>query len=173
MYVDCSGEFAIVIAALLFIGVGALVLLTSCNNSDATDSYDYGAFSSLSDGIGMVENFVKFEKDSTRYKFYIDSYCRAVSQYYNGDGLYWDNYLDEVFSGNKEKCIESIQADSFYFTTTYDETYISDIDYLIRNFKDWAFVGRTYIFNVASRKTIQSGIDLYQDNLNTMWGVAN
>ena len=171
--VDYSGESALGIALLLLLGVGALGVLTSCENPDANNLYD--TYGDVGDMIGFVDDSVQFKEDLTVYEKYMYSYSTAVSHYYQTNQLFWDEYLEEAFYNNKERCIQSIEQDINLLTTLNKEhlPYINDVEYLYNNFGDWATCGSRNILAKSLQKPVGSGIEWYQDIWEFILGLFN
>ena len=174
-YVDYSGESAFGIVLLILLSVGVLGVLTSCDNPDANDIYD--TYGDVGDVLGFVDDSAQFGEDLTVHKKYMYSYSTAVSRYYQTDTneLYWDEYLEEAFSNDKEKCISSIEQDISFLKTINEEhlPYINDVEYLYNNFGDWATHGSRYILAKSLQKPMGSGIEWYQDIWGFVFGFAN
>ena len=173
--VDYSGESALGIALLLLLSIGALGVLTSCENPDANNLYN--TYGDVGDVLGFVDDSVQFGEDLTIYKKYEYSYSMAVSRYYqtNANELYWDEYLEEAFSNDKEKCIDSIEGDIALLRSKNKKhlPYINDVEYLYSNFGEWATYGSRNILAKSLQKPVGSGIEWYQDILGFIFGFAN
>ncbi len=172
-YVDYSGESAFGIVLLLLLGVGVLGVLTSCDNPDANDIYD--TYGDVGDVLGFVDDSVQFAEDLQAHNYYKKSYCIAVSQYYQTNQPYWDEYLNEAFSGNQERCMDLVEGDIILLKTAKKEhlPYINDVDYLYEHFNDWAYHGRTGIVGQSAAKPAESGLKWYQDIWGFISGFAN
>ena len=173
--VDHSGESALGIVLLLLLGVGALGVLTSCENPDANNLYD--TYGDVGDVLGFVDDSVQFGEDLTIYKKYEYSYSMAVSRYYqtNANELYWDEYLEEAFSNDKEKCIDSIEGDIALLRSKNKKhlPYINDVEYLYSNFGEWATYGSRNILVKSLQPPMASGLKWYQDIWGFIFGFAN
>lgn len=172
-YVDYSGESAFGIVLLILLGVGVLGVLTSCDNPDANDIYD--TYGDVGDVLGFVDDSVQFAEDLQAHNYYKKSYCIAVSQYYQTNQPYWDEYLNEAFSGNQERCMDLVEGDIILLKTAKKEhlPYINDVDYLYEHFNDWAYYGRTGIVGQSAAKPAESGLKWYQDIWGFISGFAN
>ena len=170
-YVDYSGTSPIGIALLVAIGVGVLILLTSCNNSVAKDIYD--TYENGKDALEFGESIIEFEESTQVHNKYIYAYSEAVVEYNESGSIKWDDTLNEAFSGNYSSYKESLTSDASNLSAFYyDDPRINDVNFLADNFSTWATSAKGKIGSKAGSGIIKSGIHLLENVLGFWIGIA-
>ena len=156
-YVDYSGTSPLGIVMLFVLGLGTVILLTSCGVKDIVE-------------LGQATE--EFSEDLQAHEDYIYEYSNAVVEYNITNNVPQNNTLIEVFDGDEQLYISSLKNDAEYMKLVIDEEYLNDVDYLAAHFPDWAPNAKGKIAAKSGNDALESGFSLYKKVWDIVIGVA-